>query len=156
MTGRRLLLRLLAAVVLAALVWASRSGPWARVGPAGTGPVAATAPAPAPEAPVANGVTHPDIGFRDAGHLAEHYHKHGAEFGTISQAEYLRQAQALRDRPAGGPVLESVRADGVVTRFDRSSGTFLAFDRDLTIRTFFRPNDGERYFRRQLARGRSS
>jgi pyocin large subunit-like protein len=60
---------------------------------------------------------------------------------------------ALRDRPAGDPVLEAVRSDGVVTRFDRSSGTFLAFDRDRTIRTFFKPNDGERYYRRQAERG---
>jgi hypothetical protein len=52
-------------------------------------------------------------------------------------------------------VLEAVRTDGVVTRFDRASGAFLAFDRDLTIKTFFRPYDGERYYTRQLARGRS-
>ena len=54
-----------------------------------------------------------------------------------------------------GIPLEAVRTDGVVTRFDRAQGAFLAFDRDRTIRTFFHPNDGERYFQRQLARGRS-
>lgn len=61
----------------------------------------------------------------------------------------MRRAQELRDRQAGGDVLEIKRADGVVTRFDRSSGDFLAFNPDLTIRTFFKPNDGERYFQRQ-------
>ena len=35
---------------------------------------------------------------------------------------------------------------------DRSSGTFLAFNPDLTIRTFFKPNDGESYFHRQSKR----
>jgi len=40
----------------------------------------------------------------------------------------------------------------VVTRFDRTSGAFLAFNSDGVIRTFFKPNDGERYFRRQAER----
>lgn len=61
-------------------------------------------------------------------------------------------AQRLRDRPAGGTVLESTRADGIITRFDQETGAFLAFNPDLTIRTFFKPNDGENYFRRQSKR----
>ncbi len=93
-----------------------------------------------------------DIGFRSTRKLEEHYVKHGREFGDISQDEYLRRAQILRDRPAGGPILEDVRRDGVVTRFDKDGGSFLAANADRTIRTFFRPNDGEEYFRRQARR----
>ena len=117
-------------------------------------PVAPSAPS-ASTAPVESelAVRYPAIGFRDAGHLAEHFHKHGAEFGGITQAEYLRRAQLLRDRPAGGDILESVREDGVITRFDRREGDFLAVDTDRVIRTFFRPNDGEAYYQRQLKRG---
>jgi pyocin large subunit-like protein len=70
----------------------------------------------------------------------------------VSEAEYLGLAQTLRDRSAGGDVLEIIRRDGVITRFDRSSGAFLAFNDDRTIRTFFKPNDGENYFRRQSKR----
>jgi hypothetical protein len=92
------------------------------------------------------------VGFANRDRLAEHYDKHGNEFGDISQQEYLRRAQALRDAPAGGTILEAVRRDGVVTRFDRRSGAFIAFSSRGVIRTFFRPNDGERYFRRQLER----
>jgi hypothetical protein len=92
------------------------------------------------------------LGFKSAERLHEHYQKHGREFGEISEHEYLARAQALRDRPAGGDVLELRRADGVVTRYDRGSGAFLAFDADGVIRTFFRPNDGEAYFRRQARR----
>ncbi len=95
---------------------------------------------------------HADTGFRTKRNLDEHYEKHGGEFGAVSKAEYLRLAQSLRDRPAGGDVLEAKRADGVTTRFDRHSGAFLAFNEDLTIRTLFKPNDGEAYFRRQLKR----
>jgi pyocin large subunit-like protein len=103
---------------------------------------------------------HPEwagVGFRDADHLKEHFLKHGAEFGVASPEEYLRLAQQLRDRAPGPDLLEATRTDGTVTRFDRTTGGFIAFDRDGTIRTFFRPNDGEAYFRRQLIRepGRS-
>src|SRR5689334_20983765 len=53
-----------------------------------------------------------NIGFVDQRRLDEHYDKHGAEFGRITKQDYLRQAQLLRDTAAGGPVLQSVRADG--------------------------------------------
>jgi hypothetical protein len=91
-------------------------------------------------------------GFRSAQQLDEHFAKHGAEFGRISEQEYLRQAQQLRDAPAGDGVEELRRPDGTVSRFDRQSGAFIAFDADGTIRTFFKPNNGEAYFRRQASR----
>jgi pyocin large subunit-like protein len=93
-----------------------------------------------------------EIGFATRRKLLDHYEKHGAEFGSISREEYLRQAQILRDSPSGGDILEAVRADGVITRFDRKTGAFLAFNPDLSIRTYFKPNDGESYFRRQSKR----
>jgi hypothetical protein len=58
----------------------------------------------------------------------------------------------LSDAPKGGDVLEAVRADRVITRFHRKKGWFLAANSDRTIRTFFIPNDGERYFWRQAKR----
>ena len=67
-------------------------------------------------------------------------------------AGYLKAAQTLRDSPTGGDILEIRRGDGVISRFDRRNGSFLAVNRDGTIRTFFRPNDGESYFRRQAQR----
>lgn len=91
-------------------------------------------------------------GFRSEARLREHYDKHGREFGAASAREYLAMARALRDRPIGPDVIEAARADGVVTRFDRESGAFIAFERDGTIRTFFKPRDGEAYFRRQRDR----
>ena len=99
----------------------------------------------------ANGVR-AEIGFATRRKFLDHFEKHGAEFGSISREEYLRQAQILRDSTAGGDILEAVRADGVITRFDHQTGAFLAFNPDLTIRTYFKPNDGERYFRRQSKR----
>lgn len=94
----------------------------------------------------------PNVGFVNDHRLEEHYEKHGAEFGRITKQDYLRQAQLLRDAQVGGPVLQTVRADGVTTKFDRQTGAFVAFNPNGTIRTFFKPNDGERYYRRQAER----
>jgi len=94
-----------------------------------------------------------NVGFRSRTRLVEHYEKHGREFGTISMDTYLAMAQTLRDAPTNSTVLEIVRpADGVVSRFDKEKGAFLAFNPDRTIRTYFKPNDGEAYFRRQAKR----
>ena len=108
--------------------------------------------------PAANGThdsavqSRPNVGFVNDHRLEEHYEKHGGEFGRISRQDYLRQAQLLRDAKVGGPVLQTVRADGVTTKFDRQTGAFIAFNPNGTIRTFFKPNDGERYYRRQAER----
>jgi pyocin large subunit-like protein len=91
-------------------------------------------------------------GFRSRKQFEEHFAKHGREFGNVTPEQYLALAQELRDAPAGGPILEIAKPDGVITRFDKRSGAFGAYNRDRTIRTFFKPNDGERYFRRQANR----
>jgi pyocin large subunit-like protein len=98
-------------------------------------------------------VTESEVPDLDQRRLNEHFEKHGAEFGRITRQDYLRQAQLLRDAKVGGPVLELVRRDGVVTRYDQQTGAFIAFNSNGVIRTFFKPNDGERYWRRQAERG---
>jgi hypothetical protein len=92
------------------------------------------------------------IGFTSKRAWQEHFAKHGAEFGKVTAQEYLALAQLLRDAPRSEAILELVRSDGVITRFDKTSGGFIAFHHDRSIRTFFRPNDGESYFRRQAER----
>jgi len=111
-----------------------------------------TAPTEARETVAAKGWG-ASVGFADARRLDEHFDKHGAEFGRITKQDYLRQAQLLRDAQVSGPILETVRRDGVATRFDRQTGAFIAFNPNGIIRTFFKPNDGERYYRRQAERG---
>ena len=118
-----------------------------------SGPTPSSAPAPTAAPTAAPAPSTSSVGFRSTARLIEHYEKHGREFGAISQAEYLQRAQQLRDAPVGGDIVEVVRqSDGIISRFDRGSGAFLAADPDGTIRTFFKPNDGEAYFRRQARR----
>lgn len=132
-----------------------------RSAPANAAPTRANAPTAAPatlphssrSGATATTAPHRDSpGFTTRAHLVEHFEKHGAEFPGLDIDAYLSAAQALRDKPVGGDVLELRRRDGVITRFDNTSGAFLAANRDGTIRTFFRPNDGAAYFRRQASR----
>ena len=151
---RRIVLLVLVVVAAVLSRIGSKSRPTPGVGASQESAAAAPTvrPGGAAAAPTV-GVTRPNIGFRTRRNLEEHFAKHGAEFGGATMEQYLVMAQALRDAPPGGDVLELVRPlDGVVSRFDRKRGAFLAFDRDGTIHTFFRPNDGEAYFRRQANR----
>lgn len=112
-----------------------------------------TAPARAEKPAPASRPVDTAVGFTSRKNWLDHFEKHGGEFGKITAEQYLLRAQELRDAPTSADVLESVRKqDGVVCRFDKRSGAFLACNADRTIRTFFRPGDGEAYFRRQLDR----
>ena len=57
-------------------------------------------------------------------------------------------AQQLRDAPLSSTVIEAWQARGNWARYNRTSGEFIAFRKDKVILTFFRPDDGEAYFRR--------
>ncbi|WP_434480367.1 hypothetical protein [Gemmatimonas sp.] len=121
------------------------------------GPAAApsgpAAGAPAPSVSPAPPAPRSSIGFRSRTRLDEHFAKHGAEFAAATANDYLAMAQRVRALPPSATVLELTRpTDGVISKFDRESGAFLAFDADSTIRTFFKPNDGEAYFKRQARR----
>ena len=111
-------------------------------------------PAASPANASRSAITRPNVGFRSRAQFDEHFQKHGGEFPGLTQREYLRAAQTLRDAPVGGDIEEIRRPDGTVSKFDRASGAFIAFNADGTIRTFFKPNDGEAYFRRQAMRSR--
>lgn len=141
-----LALALVLGVVVLARVMGPSAGKSASETTRATEPVHAGSPAPSERG------FGSDIAFRSPEQLHEHFSKHGREFHAADEAAYLALAQALRDAAPGGDVLERVRGDGVVCRFDRRSGAFIAFDADGTIRTFFRPVEGERYFWRQLER----
>ena len=87
-------------------------------------------------------------GFRTHHLLEEHYAKYGHQFGKVTQEQYLRMAQQLRDSRPGKNILEAKRASGGA-KFDKRYGWFVSYDSDGTIRNFFIPNTGLHYFERQ-------
>ncbi len=120
-------------LIICLLVLASLAGTACRASKPTSATQTGGQPAGAGSSPSATTNLRAGIGFATRQKFIDHYEKHGREFGSLSQEEYLSQAQELRDRPAGGEVLEAVRADGVITRFDRRTGAFLAFNPDLSV-----------------------
>jgi hypothetical protein len=84
--------------------------------------------------------------FRTAHLLQDHFAKYGSQFGNIDIQQYLRLAQQLRDSQPGKNILVSQRADGGGSKFDVKRGWFVAYDGDGTLRTFFIPKEGMRFF----------
>lgn len=87
-------------------------------------------------------------GFRTENLLKDHFARYGPAFGPITRDQYLHLAQHLRDSHLSKTILESKRPDGLI-RFDTRHGYFGSYDPDGTIRTFFIPPDGIRYFERE-------
>lgn len=87
--------------------------------------------------------------FRTPHLLEEHYNRFGGQFGASNIQQYLKLAQQLRDTVPGGDVLISLRPDGGGSKFDKKRGWFVAYDGDGTLRTFFKPKHGVRFFNRQ-------
>ena len=96
--------------------------------------------------------TPPGPGFRSRAQLDEHYQKHGAEFGAINKARIPAVGARTEGCARGRPDSRSQAPSGEFSRFDRRHGYFGAYNPDGTIRTFFIPNNGERYFQRQARR----
>lgn len=95
----------------------------------------------------------PNPGFRSPHLQHDHFVKYGSQFGKITEAQYVHMAQQLRDAAEGKNVLASKRQDGGGSKFDVKKGWFVAYDADMTVRTFFIPKDGEKYFERQKKSG---
>ena len=91
-------------------------------------------------------------GFRSQHRLEDQFEKHGREFGHITQQQFVQMAQQLREARPSSNILEFRRPDGVTAKFDRKHGYYGAYDRDGSVRSFFIPTDGLRFFERQTRR----
>jgi RHS repeat-associated protein len=79
-------------------------------------------------------------GFADSTTLAEHFKKHGAEFGFTSESEYLAGAQKFVASEGTEGVLSKVRANGDIVLYNSSTNEFAVVSRDEIIRTYFKPD----------------
>jgi hypothetical protein len=83
------------------------------------------------------------------GQLEHHFAKHGGEMGFANQGDYLRAAQALA---LGGPGVETFRRGGDTLFFKEATGEFAVVSDRNALRTYFKPDDGRRYWERQMQR----
>jgi hypothetical protein len=81
------------------------------------------------------------------GQLEAHYLKHGYQFGSISQDQYLENARALLNAQVGGDVYAKTRVNGDILRYRASTGEFAVMDKSGRIRTYFKTD--YRYWMRQ-------
>lgn len=87
------------------------------------------------------------INFASSEELTRHYKKHCAEFGNITEEEYLEKANQLFKEPLSEDVEQLKRSDGSISKYKFSTNEFLAVTKDNIIKTYFLPKDKEQYWR---------
>ncbi|MEG0027628.1 MAG: hypothetical protein RR360_06865 [Raoultibacter sp.] len=90
-----------------------------------------------------------DYQFASQEKFDQHYKKHGREFGSISQNEYLQKANDLIVSTASTVKTKEEKTDGDTCYYDTATNEFLVLTKKGVIRTFFHPDDGIDYFNRQ-------
>ena len=90
-----------------------------------------------------------EYSFRSKKLFDDHYKKHGAEFGDITQEEYLQLANDMLNSDSDTILHKTEAEDGDDVFFDTDTGYFLVLSTDGYIRTFFIPKAGIDYFDRQ-------
>ena len=85
--------------------------------------------------------------FKDNRALEEHYDKHKSEWGgKLSKEEYLSKARELLNKKPNENILEYVKSNGDIRRYDMVKNEFISARKDGTIRSFFKPKDGITYW----------
>lgn len=83
--------------------------------------------------------------------LADHFDRHGRDFGARNAEDYARLAWEFRQRARREGLPAKQDEDGVIRVFESRSRSFAAYNRDGTTRTFFKPRSAD-YFARQPGR----
>ena len=87
--------------------------------------------------------------FRSEKLFDSHYEKHGAEFGDITQDEYLDLANELINAEGKNILHKTEKEDGDFLYYDTETNEFLVLSTNGYIRTFFKPSAGLDYWERQ-------
>jgi pyocin large subunit-like protein len=80
--------------------------------------------------------------------LPDHFARHGRDFHARDPDDYAAQAAAFLQRAKAAGLPAKRDADGSLRVFDPATGTFGAYNRDGTTKTFFKPGNAD-YFDRQ-------
>jgi len=80
--------------------------------------------------------------------LADHFARHGADFGAKTADEYASMASRFLQESQAAKLPTKIDSQGVIRIFDSETGTFGSFNPNGTTRTFFKPSSPT-YFDRQ-------
>ena len=78
--------------------------------------------------------------FGDARKLADHFARHGADFGAANAAAYERQAGNFLTGPRNSETLTKIRPNGDIVVFNPNTDEFGILSRSGVIRTYYKPN----------------
>ena len=78
--------------------------------------------------------------FATDAQLQGHFGAHGGDFGAKTPAEYQQQADTFLNGPRGSGVLEKVRPNGDIVRYNPATEEFGVSQGNGTIRTYFKPD----------------
>lgn len=118
------------------------------VGKNGKAPQAGTSPASSESRPSTTGDGNARATWGHMDSLPDHFARHGRDFHARDAEDYAAQAAAFlqRARTEGLPAKRD--SDGSLRVYDPATGTFGAYNRNGTTRTYFKPGNSD-YFQRQ-------
>jgi len=81
------------------------------------------------------------VGFRSEFALIQHFGFHRADFGVTTKEDYLARAKAFleTDRATNPAILECIRTDGDIVRFNQNTNEFAVVDSAGIIKTYYKP-----------------
>ena len=80
--------------------------------------------------------------FANSAERADHFHKHGADFGAKNARDYEAKADAFPLGSKSSTVLDYTRSQGDLVRFDPATDEFGVLSASGEVRTYFRPVPG--------------
>ena len=93
-----------------------------------------------------------EVRFETPENMQKHYDKHIDKYGNISISEYIALANELVNAKDTDDIERIVRSDESTAIYRFSTNDFLVITKDGYIRTFFKPDDGEAYWREEHER----
>ena len=93
-----------------------------------------------------------EVRFETPEKMQKHYDKHIDKYGNISISEYIALANELVNAKDTDDIERIVRSDESTAIYRFSTNDFLVITKDGSIRTFFKPDDGEAYWREEHER----
>jgi len=90
--------------------------------------------------------------FQSEAKYADHYRRHGGDFGKISKGRYLQGARDLLNAKTGKNIQGFVAKDGSLFKYNTKTNEFAIGSQYGTISTYYKPVDGYIYWLDQISK----